>query len=172
MEDLASTTARAALRLSAGCPLSLRPHCGLRPRAQARRHQLTIRQLDPCGGPAIGRSEIRAHTPTRQCETRFNGFIFPKDVQFTSSKFSLSDQERAYVPLGKALSIWYPSSGICKLRSSSSRHAVSFFCGCVLRTLRLSQRTITCRRDPKGGFKHPTEMRLISKTSLYGDLDQ
>src|SRR6266487_2236584 len=74
--------------------------------------------------------------------------------------------------LGKALSIWSTSSGICKLRSSSSIHAVSFFCGCVRRTLRHSQRTITCRRDPKGGFKHPTEMCLISKPSLYGDLDQ
>jgi hypothetical protein len=29
-----------------------------------------------------------------------------------------------------------------------------------------SERTIPCRRDPKGGFKHPTEMRLIRKTSL------
>src|SRR5437868_119158 len=54
----------------------------------------------------------------------------------------------------------------------SEGQSVSFFCGCVLRTLRLSQRTILCRRDAKGGFKHPTEMRLISETSLDGDLDQ
>ncbi len=52
---------------------------------------------------------------------------------------------------------------------SSSIQAISFFCGCVTSH---AQRTIPCRRDPKGGFKHPTEMCLISKTSLYGDLDQ
>ncbi len=40
------------------------------------------------------------------------------------------------------------------------------------RTLRPSQRTILCGRDPKGGFKQPAEMRLIRKTSLKGDLDQ
>src|SRR5215470_15151940 len=45
----------------------------------------------------------------------------------------------------------------------------------VLLTMRAfchSQRTIPCRRDAKGGFKQPTEMRLIHKPSFQGDLDQ
>src|SRR5215471_12568315 len=48
-----------------------------------------------------------------------------------------------------------------------------FFRGCGAQEHSGSRsRTISCRRDPKGGFKHPAEMCLISKTSIQSDLDQ
>src|SRR5579885_1392926 len=86
-------------------------------------------------------------------------------------KLTTGDRNKGSIRISRAAGI-IPAANVQPSRVASHilRHSMDILPDVL--ALSHSQRAIQRRRESKGSLKHPAKMRLISKTSPYGHLDQ